>query len=349
MNELDFSFEDTPWEAYFQTLGPEDSVSAAKLLVLLEEEAEQQVEDAFQDLESASMTLDISGLPRVKAAGEATARLLREMELSKTGITPEQWEENDPLRMYLEEVAATPAFGDENLLAERASRGEPRAMEQLTNLGLARVLEIAREFTGYGVLLLDLIQEGSLGLWKAVSGYAGGDYPAWRDHWIRFYMAKAVALQARANGVGQKARRGMEDFRQVDERLLTELGRNPTLEEIAEQLHIGMEEAESLRKMLEDARLMARVKQPEEPEENAQDQAVEDTAAFQSRSRILDLLSGLDPQQARLLTLRFGLEGKPPLTPEETGKRLGLSAQEVVRQEAQALAKLRRGQSKETV
>ena len=62
MNELDFSFEDTPWEAYFQTLGPEDSVSAAKLLVLLEEEAEQQVEDAFQDLESASMTLDISGL-----------------------------------------------------------------------------------------------------------------------------------------------------------------------------------------------------------------------------------------------------------------------------------------------
>ena len=164
-------------------------------------------------------------------------------------------------------------------------------------------------------------------------------------------MAKAVTLQARANGVGQKARRGLEDYKQVDERLLGELGRNPTLEEIAEQLHMELEEAESLRKMLDDARLLAQVKTPEEPEEEeqTQQQAVEDTAQFQSRARILDMLSGLDEKEAELLTLRFGLEGKPPVTPEEAGKRLGISPQAVLQMEAAALAKLRNGQKNGTL
>lgn len=71
------------------------------------------------------------------------------------------------------------------------------------------------------------------------SGLPGGDYDAYRDYWIRFYMAKAVFLQARANGVGQKLRGALEDYRAVDERLLSELGRNPTLEEIAEAMHIS--------------------------------------------------------------------------------------------------------------
>ena len=155
----------------------------------------------------------------------------------------------------------------------RPPRGDEQAKQNLACLGLSRVLEIAREFTGFGVLLLDLIQEGSLGLWQAVNRCDGNNYESARDFWIRFYMAKAVTLQARANGVGQKARRGLEDYKQVDERLLGELGRNPTLEEIAEQLHMELEEAESLRKMLDDARLLAQVKTPEEPEEEEQTQA----------------------------------------------------------------------------
>lgn len=351
MNELDFSFGDSPWEQLLSSRQPGESVSAAHLLALLEEEEEQAVEDAFQDLESMEIGLDVSDLPRVKAAGEATARLLREMELSKDGITPDQWEPDDPLRMYLEELAATPVYGEEGLLAVQAAQGDEQAKQNLACLGLSRVLEIAREFTGFGVLLLDLIQEGSLGLWQAVNRCDGSNYESARDFWIRFYMAKAVTLQARANGVGQKARRGLEDYKQVDERLLGELGRNPTLEEIAEQLHMELEEAESLRKMLDDARLLAQVKTPEEPEEEeqTQQQAVEDTAQFQSRARILDMLSGLDEKEAELLTLRFGLEGKPPVTPEEAGKRLGISPQAVLQMEAAALAKLRNGQKNGTL
>ena len=346
MNELDFSFGDSPWEQLLSSRQPGESVSAAHLLALLEEEEEQAVEDAFQDLESMEIGLDVSDLPRVKAAGEATARLLREMELSKDGITPDQWEPDDPLRMYLEELAATPVYGEEGLLVAQAAQGDEQAKQNLACMGLSRVLEIAREFTGFGVLLLDLIQEGSLGLWQAVNRCDGSNYKNIRDFWIRFYMAKAVTLQARANGVGQKARRGLEDYKQVDERLLGELGRNPTLEEIAEQLHMELEEAESIRKMLDDARLLAQVKTPEEPEEEeqTQQQAVEDTAQFQSRARILDMLSGLDQKEAELLTLRFGLEGKPPVMPEEAGKRLGISPQAVLQMETAALAKLRNGQ-----
>ena len=103
--------------------------------------------------------------------------------------------------------------------------------------------------------------------------------------------------------------------------------------------------------MLDDARLLAQVKTPEEPEEEdqTQQQAVEDTAQFQSRARILDMLSGLDQKEAELLTLRVGLEGKPPVTPEEAGKRLGISPQAVLRIETAALAKLRNGQKNGTL
>ena len=157
-------------------------------------------------------------------------------------------------------------------------------------------------------------------------------------------MAKAVTLQARSTGVGQKMRTALEDYRAVDERLLSELGRNPTIEEIALELHMSVEETAAVKKMLDDARILARAKKPpvdEEEEKEAQEQAVEDTALFQMRQRISDLLSGLNEKDQKLLSLRFGLEGGKPLSPEETGRRLGLTPEEVVAKEAAALMKLR--------
>ena len=100
----------------------------------------------------------------------------------------------------------------------------------------------------------------------------------------------------------------------------------------------------SMKEMLEDARILAKVKKPpvdEEEEQEAREQSVEDTAMFQMRQRILDLLSGLSEADQKLLTLRFGLEGGLPMSPEEAGKKLGLTSQEVVQREAQALMKLR--------
>lgn len=343
MIDLEFSFEESPWEQYLAEQSPGETVSAGKLLTLLEGEGEQTVEEALDSVEQKGLILDIGDLPRTLGFGEMAQRLAREKELASGPLRPQLLEEGDPLRLFLEEVAQIPAYGDEQLLAQEAIEGDSGAVERLVNLGLSRVLELAREYVGFGVLLLDLIQEGSLGLWQSIGKEFGKDYLSFRDNSIRTHMAKAVFLQARANGVGQKLRSAMEDFRQIDERLLGELGRNPTLEEIAQELHMRPEEAASVQKMLSDARSLARIRpEPQEQTEQEENQAVEDTALFQSRARIQELLSNLTKQEARLLSLRFGLEGGLPLSPEATGAKLGLSAEQVVHMEKEALEKLRK-------
>ena len=343
MMELEYSFAQTPWEAYLSTLQAGDTVYAGKMLALLEGESADVLEDAFRSLEEGCMNLSVEDLPRPAIAGESGLRLRREAELVKAGLSPEKLEEGDPLRLYLEEVAGLPVCGDEHLLAERCASGDDSAREPLTNLGLSRVIQLAGAYTGFGVLLMDLIQEGNLGLWEAVQSYSGGDYPALRDRLIRFYMAKVVTVSAWDAGVGQKIRQAMEDYRAVDQRLLGELGRNPNLEEIAEQMHMSPETTRTVKKMLSDANTlerMARAAQPEETPEEA-DQPVENTALFQMRQRIQELLSVLDEEDGKLLTLRFGLEGGLPLSPEETGNRLGMTPEEVLAREAAALASLR--------
>ena len=339
MNDLEFSFEPDPWETFRMSLTMGDTVSASQILTLLEGEDGQALEDALQELETACVKLDVSDLPKNGGTGDTAVRLKQEAQLVQEGLDPKALEPNDPLRLYLEEVAAVPVCGDEQLLAQKGD-----AAEKLTNLGLSRVIELAQEYVGYGVLLMDLIQEGSLGLWQAIGCYREGEYAAHRDRWIRFYLARAVILQAHSSGIGQKMRRAMEDYRQVDERLLGELGRNPTIEEIADELHMNLEEARTVRKMMDNARMLDKAVRPEDEEEEPEaEQAVEDTALFQMRQRIGDLLSGLDETDAKLLSLRFGLEGGKPVSPEETGRLLGMTAQEVVAREAEALAKLRNG------
>ena len=339
MNDLEFSFEPDPWEVFRMSLTMGDTVSASQILTLLEGEDGQALEDALQELETACVKLDISDLPKNGGTGDTALRLKQEAQLVREGLNPKNLEPNDPLRLYLEEVAAVPVCGDEQLLAETGDNPEA-----LTNLGLSRVIQLAQEYVGYGVLLMDLIQEGSLGLWQAIGCYRDGAYAAHRDRWIRFFLARAVILQAHSSGIGQKMRRAMEDYRQVDERLLGELGRNPTLEEIADELHMSVEEVRTARKMIDNARMLDKAIRPEEEEEESEDeQAVEDTALFQMRQRIGDLLSGLDETDAKLLSLRFGLEGGKPVGPEETGRLLGMTAQQVLAREAAALAKLRNG------
>ena len=340
MNNLDFTFESSAWEEYIDGAGT--SVSAAQLLTLLEGESEQNFEDCMLLLEQRGIALDVSDLPR-PTGGEAAVRLRKEEQLAKKGFTPGELEEGDPLRLYLEAVAMTPAFGDAQLLAEELAAGNRSVMEQLTNLSLSRVIELARGYTGRGVLLMDLIQEGSLGLWQAVQSYTGGEFAPWRDRWIHFCLARAVLIQAKESGLGQKMRTALEDYRSVDERLLAELGRNPTLEEIAEALHMTPDAAAVIRKNLDNARILARAKKQPEPEEEeiAETQAVEDTAYFQMRQRIQEMLSGLSEQEIQVISLRFGLEGGLPMSPEDTGRKLNLTRDEVVAIEAAAMIKMR--------
>ena len=349
----EFVFDASPWELYARKLKPGDRVSAAELLTMLEGYDDDALEDAFETLEDLGAQLDTETLPKVELTGEIGKRLVLEERLAKQKIRPSDLPEGDPLRLFLEEVAAIPVCGDEEVLALELAEANRQGITdeglqtRLMNLSLSRVVELACEYRGVrGVLLLDLIQEGSMGLWQGIRCYHRGDYAAHRDRWIRFYLAKAVFLQARASGVGQKMRSALEDYRAVDERLLGELGRNPTIEEIALELHMTAEEAAVVKKTLDNARLVASAKkpEPEEAEETEEDsQAVEDTAYFQMRQRIADLLSGLEEQDRKLLTLRFGLEGGKPLSPEETGRQLGLTPDEVVAREGAALAKLRNG------
>jgi len=345
MMRIEFDFEDSPWELTRDALKKGGSLSAARFLTLMEGESEDAVRDALQDLQDRRIQLDIGDLPKLPSDGEAAVRLRREEQLAQQGMLLSALEENDPLRLYLEELAAIPVCGDEAVLAQDCAAGKESAREQLLNLSLSRVVDLAREHTGNGVLLLDLIQEGSLGAWQAITCYESGDFAQHRDWFIRQAMAQVITLQARANGVGQKMRSAMEDYRAVDERLLTELGRNATLEEIAVELHMTPEEAETVRDTLDSARLLSQARAANAPKEDQPEEEahVEDTALFQMRQRISELLSGVSEEDAKLLTLRFGLEGGLPLTPEETGRKLGLTPEEVIAREAAALAQLRNG------
>ena len=142
MNDLDFSFEDSPWEAFLRTKRAGDTVSAANLLTMLEEENEQVVEDALQALEDGGLNLDVFDLPKTSGSGAAALRLRQEAQLVEKGLNPGELEPNDPLRLYLEEVAQLSSTGDEQALAAKCAAADECAMETLTNLGLHRVLEI---------------------------------------------------------------------------------------------------------------------------------------------------------------------------------------------------------------
>ena len=341
MSDFDFTFGQAPWELTLGKLREGDTISAARLLTLLEGEDETAVEDALLTLEDKHITLDVQSLPKDYGTGQTEARLRLEEKLVSNGKLPESLEETDPLRLYLQEVAAVPVAADPQLLAERCAAGEEEAVPLLVNATISRAISRAQEMTGRGVLLLDLIQEASLGLWQGILNYAGGDFDSYIDWWISQYLANAVVLQARANGVGVKMRDALESYRKADERLLTELGRNPTLEEIAADMGVAPETAEVYEDMLRTARLMDKVKSKPKEDPAEEDQAVENTAYFQSRQRILDMLSALSEMEAQVLTLRFGLEGGMPCTPQETGAKLNMTADEVVQIETAALQKLR--------
>ena len=339
MNDDMFSFDVPQWELALQRIAPGVSVSAEWLLGFLE--GEEEAEDALSYLEENRIGLDISKLPGDYGSGQTEERLRYEEMLVKSGRLLEELAENDPLGVYLRELASVPAAGDPSLLMDAYKRGDEAALQRLIGVTIGSAVHTAMEYIGRGVLLLDLIQEASLGLWQGVLNYEDGDLEEHLDWWVRQYLARTVTLQARQAGVGSKMRKALEDFRAADHRLLTQLGRNPSLEELAAELHVTLEEAEVYEDMLRTARVLEQAKK-EPAEESAEDQqAVEDTAYFQSRQRILDMLSSLTPEQAQVLTLRYGLEGGLPMSAQEAANTMKLTVQQIVDLEMQALTKLR--------
>lgn len=350
MSDLEITFQAAPEEMWIEQLSAGARLSAARLLMRYEGADEEQLEDIFLQLEEKNITLDLSDLTLPAASGETAQRLLREQQMAKQGLQMSQLEQTDPLRLYLEELAQIPVCGDVTALAGELAKANATGAEaeelreRMVNLSLSRVVELAAEYAGRGVLLMDMIQEGNLGLWRAIDMFVGEgeSFEAYRDGRIRFYLDKAVLLHAHVNGIGQKLRTAAEDYRSVDERLLGELGRNPSLEEMAQALHMSVEETAAVAKTVEAVRALNHTYQPE-PEDMPQeeDQAVEDTAYFQMRQRIAELLSALSEEDAKLLTLRYGLEGGLPMDPRQTAEKMGMTAQQVVARETAALKKLR--------
>lgn len=339
MNE--FLLEIPAWQMALEALKPDSGMDAMQLLALLEGEAEDTVQMALEILEQNRITLDITKLPKQPMDGELGARLALEHKLVEKDALFTSLEEGDPLLVYLQELSAIPTTGNWQILLEKYQAGDSSVAPVLADCMLSYVMEEACRLTGHNVLLLDLIQEGNLGLWKSILAYTEGDFVRHCLWYIRQYLAFAVFMQARSAGIGQKLRQGMEDYRNADMQLLGELGRNPTMEEIAEKMHVSMEDAEVFDAMVKNARLRQQVQQPAEPEPQEEELAVEDTAYFQSRQRIQDMLSLLTEQEAKILTLRFGLEGGIPKTPREVGAFMRMTAEEVVAVEAAALQKLR--------
>ena len=351
MMELEFTFDESPMDGILKKLQPGTTVSGVQLLAAAEAGSEQDLEDGLDKLAQMDVMPDITGLEIRGVGAQSQQRLRLEESFVKAGMPLSMLEQTDPLRLYLEELAAMPVYGDIRLLADEVSSRNRSGVQpdqthtRLAELSLSRVVELAGQYAGKGVLLLDLIQEGSMALWQAVEDYTGGDFESCRDARIRFSMARQILLQAKAAGVGQMLRQAMEDYRSVDEKLLAELGRNPMPEELAEALHLSVSQTQILAQLVENTRQMGKVAQPE-PEQIPQeeDQAVEDTAYFQMRQRISELLSQLTPEDARLITLRYGLEGGLPLKPQQVAAQLGITPDEVVKREAAALSKLRQGE-----
>lgn len=342
MNDLEYLFDDPEEEIVLEGLQPGEPYSAVALLTQTEECNMETLQTVLETLTENRITLDISALPKVAGTGETAQRLRLEEQLVKNGGLPEALAETDPLRLYMEEIAALPVMGDPQALAMKLEDKEGPGAYRLADLMFSHVIELAKEYVGRGVLLMDLIQEASMGLWRSIQSFEDGDFLEYCDWWLRQYLAEAVIVQAKVSGVGEKLCQAVKDYRTVDERLLTELGRNPTPEEMAEGLHMTVEETAAVAEMLENARALQRAKQPEQsalPEE--EEQAVEDTVYFQMRQRISELLSVLSPEDAQLLTLRYGLEGGLPMDAAQVGARLGITEEQVNNREAAALSKLR--------
>lgn len=340
---IEVTFERDPLEDLENMIATNGKISARECLERVENLPRGMADVVLFKLAKQWEKIDFSDLPRYEQI-EATARRAKlEEKLLKSGQLKTGLDENDLLRVYLEELEEFSRMGDLKTLLAQYKTGDTEMAEKIVQLSLDRVVEMACDKFGYGLLIEDLIQEGGVGLWRGVLEYVGGDYEAHIRHWIGWYMTAALLQQAHLDGVLDKVRRGLVDFRDADLQLLYDLGRNPTMEEIAETMHISVEEADTYAAMFSQANTKEQLERARTPKEETPDDnhAVEDTAYFQTRQRIMEMLSTLTEQEVKLLTLRFGLEGGLPMDPQQAGQALGLTADEVIKMETTALLKLR--------
>lgn len=337
---MDFVFDDMDQPVCLRvldSLAPGTEITAQRFFSLMETGSEEEALQIAAALEDRRIGIAPDSIPELFGQGETARRLALEKTLAEEGKLPLGLEPRDPLRIYWQELQQLPRLTEQQA---QDLLGDPRGKDRLTAGLLYLVAEEAVCLAGRGILLLDLMQEGALGLMTALEKIAPPLLPAARWH-IRQAMLRPILLQYLLSGEAQKLLSSLREYQQADRRLLEKLGRNPVAEELAQELGKTPEEVAVLSKLAaEAAKAPAGAAAPEEAPEQ-QPEAVEDSAYFQLRSRVEELLSSLQETDRRLLTLRFGLDGKPPRSTEETAALLGITAAEAQQRELAAIMQLR--------
>lgn len=266
---------------------------------------------------------------------------------------PEGISIDDPVRMYLKEIGKVPLLNpDEEVdLAKRIQLGEQEAKRKLTEANLRLVVSIAKRYVGRGMLFLDLIQEGNLGLIKAVEkfdytkGYKFSTYATW---WIRQAITRAIADQARTIRIPVHMVETINKLIRVSRQLLQELGRDPLPDEIANEMGMSEEKVREIMKIAQEpVSLETPIGEEEDshlgdfiPDDDAP--APAEAAAFTLlKEQLMEVLDTLTPREEKVLRLRFGLDDGRARTLEEVGKEFNVTRERIRQIEAKALRKLR--------
>ncbi len=309
-----------------------------------------QVFDAFEELGVDLLSDDMEEEPDIEDLKEVEFLKLDEItdETNYEGINVD-----DPVRMYLREIGRIPllTFDQELDLAKKILDGDEEAKQKLAESNLRLVVSIAKKYVGRGMLFLDLIQEGNMGLIKAVEkfdytkGFKFSTYATW---WIRQAITRAIADQARTIRIPVHMVETINKLIRTSRHLLQQLGREPSPEEIAEEMEIPLEKVMEIQKIAQDP-VSLETPIGEEDDSHLGDfiqdddsPAPHDSAAYTLlKEQLEEVMNTLTPREAKVLKLRFGLEDGKARTLEEVGREFEVTRERIRQIEAKALRKLR--------
>lgn len=285
-----------------------------------------------------------------KEAQKAVSELEKELEslasIHEGGIS-------DPVRMYLKEIGRTPLlkFADEISLAKNYEKGQRWAKQKLIESNLRLVVSIAKKYIGRGLTLLDLIQEGNQGLIRAVEkydwrkGYKFSTYATW---WIRQAITRAIADQARTIRIPVHMVETINRYLKLSRKLMQDLGREPTPDEIAEAMEIDVDKVREIMKVSQEPTSLATPVGDDEDsflgdfiQDTTQPTPYDAASKELLKEHLEEVLHTLSDREKRVLILRFGLEDGRPRTLEEVGVEFGVTRERIRQIEAKALRKLR--------
>ncbi len=304
-----------------------------------------QIEKVYEALENAGIDI----------VGDIEAEM-QDIQLTEEDFDitiPEGISIDDPVRMYLKEIGKVPLLSaDEEIeLAQRMAEGDEEAKRRLAEANLRLVVSIAKRYVGRGMLFLDLIQEGNLGLIKAVEkfdyrkGFKFSTYATW---WIRQAITRAIADQARTIRIPVHMVETINKLIRVSRQLLQEFGRDPHPEEIAKEMNMPVEKVREIMKISQEpVSLETPIGEEEDshlgdfiPDDDAP--APSEAAAYTLlKEQLIDVLDTLTPREEKVLRLRFGLDDGRARTLEEVGKEFQVTRERIRQIEAKALRKLR--------